>query len=73
MNRFLPSVLILTPVLLFSNTALPRTEVAGLVPPITAGRDFAVDTVVAGRDVETPLSLAFAQRDNAVFFFTEKN
>jgi aldose sugar dehydrogenase len=73
MNRFLPSFHILSLVLLSTLTALTRAEVASLAPPITAGRDFIVDTVIAGRDVEAPLSLAFAQRDNAVFFFTEKN
>ncbi len=73
MNRFLPSLLILFLVLLSTVRALPSSESASRASLITAGHDFVIDTVVAGRDVEAPLSLAFAQRDNAVFFFTEKS
>ncbi len=70
MNRFLPSIAVL---FLFLFSPLFRSSLEAAVPAITANRDFNVDTVVAGRDLETPKSLAFAERDNAVFFLTEKN
>jgi len=73
MERPLQPSLLLFFLLLYIVSSFAQSVPARSVDSLVAGRDYYVDSVVTSRDVEHPLSLAFAHRDNGVFFFTEKN
>jgi len=72
MTKFLLPFFLLT--LILSDLSLPSSASAqGMSFPAAVGGECVIDTIVSSLDVEQPLSLAFASRDNGVLFFTERS
>ena len=73
MTKFLLPFLLLTPILFDLSVPSRVASAQETFFPPAVGGGCVVDTIVSGQDVEQPLSLAFASRDNGVFFFTERS